>query len=124
MVFKEKVAETLLKRSEAADYGIRLPASQYCSHLCAFCCKISFHTLDDDTFLAWTALDKLQFTAPALLSLFALLLHEVVLPLRIELLAVKHLKVAELNDKRNADPLPVISAEAGLCLKDHQPCEH
>lgn len=118
---EEKVDGAKWECSRAVDHAMPFFSQQFFSHLHAILGNSNLYTVEDSKVLEWRAVRQLQSTISVSFPLFASLLHEVVLPLRTERLAVECLSMVELIDKENSVRHPAASASAGLSLGDHWP---
>lgn len=124
MKTKKEQDKVWSERSGAVKHAVRSFTLQLFSPLHAFLGSSGLHTLDTDKPLDWNAARQPQYTAPALLLVFALVSHEVVQQRHTERSAVERSRLIDLDDEGSAVRPPAISTDSGLYLEDHRILAH
>lgn len=115
---EKEVKKAARERSGAVEDAMRLLASQFFSRPHALLCTNSRFMANDDKVLETNTIKQLQFTAPALPFVFALLLQGVSEPRHMQQPAVKRPQVMEPDDKENSVRPPAAYSDVLLSPED------
>lgn len=110
-----EVHKTAWERSATVTYAVQLLTLQLFIHSHALLGSSSLCRLHADKLLEWDAVKQLQFTAPALLFIFASLPEKVLLALQIKVRAGERPRAVGLDGKSSVLSRLAKAAGMGLC---------